>query len=160
MKKFKKIVAVALTVAMMVPTTAFAATSSQKKTGLKTVSIKSVTYTGKAQKLQVTVKDKNNKTVSRSGYSLSRSTVKSAGKYTITVKGKGAYEGKIKKTLTVKAAKNSIKASAKKAKAGSTVKIGAKAKFGKVKYTISKKYGKATSKGVKLAKGLKKGTKV
>ena len=161
MKKFKKIVAVALTVAMMVPTTAFAATSSQKKTGLKTVSIKSVTYTGKAQKLQVTVKDKNNKTVSRSGYSLSRSTVKSAGKYTITVKGKGAFEGKITKILTVKAAKNKItKASAKKAKAGSTVKIGAKAKFGKVKYTISKKYGKATSTGVKLAKGLKKGKKV
>lgn len=164
MKNLKKIVAVALTVAMIVPTTVFGATSSEKKTAITSVRLaKSITYTGKTQKVTLTVKA-GTKTLKAGsdGYKItSGSVVKTAGKHTVKVAGTGAYTGTKSYTYTVKAAKNKItKAYAKKAKAGSTVKIGAKAKFGKVKYTISKKYGKATSTGVKLAKGLKKGKKV
>lgn len=163
MKNLKKIVAVALTVAMIVPTTVFGAPSSEKKTAITSVRLaKSITYTGKTQTVRLVVKA-GTKTLKAgsNGYKITAGPrVKTAGRHTVKVAGTGAYTGTKSYTYTVKAAKNSIKASGKKAKAGSTVKIGAKAKFGKVKYTVSKKYGKATSTGVKLAKGLKKGKKV
>lgn len=163
MKNLKKIVAVALTVAMIVPTTVFGATSSEKKTAITSVRLaKSITYTGKTQKVTLTVKA-GTKTLKAgsNGYKItSGSAVKTAGRHTVKVAGTGAYTGTKSYTYTVKAAKNSITASNKTGKAGRAVKIGAKSKFGKVKYTISSKYGRAGKTGVILKKGLKKGTKV
>lgn len=61
------------------------------------------TYNGKAKKPSVTVKDKNNKKISSSNYTVSYSSGrKNVGKYTVTIKFKGSYSGIIKKTFTIK----------------------------------------------------------
>ena len=60
----------------------------------------SVVYTGKAQKVKVTVKDANGKVVSAANYTVTYKNNVKVGKATVTVKGKGNYAGT--KTATFK----------------------------------------------------------
>ena len=60
----------------------------------------SVAYTGKAQKVAVTVKDANGKVVSAANYTVTYKNNVKVGKATVTVKGKGNYAGT--KTATFK----------------------------------------------------------
>ena len=80
-----------------------AATSSQKaitKCSVK-VSLGSSVYSGLNKKLSFVVKD-GTKTLEKGvDYTVSRTTVKNAGTYSVYVYGKGKYSGKIRKTVTV-----------------------------------------------------------
>jgi sulfur carrier protein ThiS len=122
MKKLKKLLAVIMVIAMMIPCTAFAATASPAKT-LKSVSAKvtvtgTYTYTGSKQtpKYKVTAKV-NGKTVTlKSGTDYTATVTKGTdvGSYAIKITGKGKYTGSIKTTYDIDAVKisaASIKAS-------------------------------------------------
>lgn len=92
---------------------------------VKTVNLSSTSYTynGKTHKPTVTVKDRTGKAlVEGTDYTLTyQSGRKSVGKYTVTVKFKGNYEGSVKKTFTVKPKSTSI-ASVSASKKAFTVK--------------------------------------
>jgi hypothetical protein len=68
----------------------------------KTVALSksSVTYTGKAQKVSVKVKDSAGRAIASANYSLSYSN-KNVGEATVTVKFKGNYTGNVKKTFRI-----------------------------------------------------------
>ncbi|MDE5604030.1 MAG: fibronectin type III domain-containing protein [Eubacterium sp.] len=69
------------------------------------VSLSKTTYTydGKTQKPTITVKTLKGKKISSKNYTVSYSKGrKNVGKYTVTVKLKGSYNGTIKKTFTIK----------------------------------------------------------
>ena len=110
-----------------------AATKIVVKNNLKTVSIPSstYTYTGKAIKPAVTVKDVQGKKLTTSDYTVTYSNNTKAGKATIKITGKGKYQGTLTKTFIIKpvketfsslttTAKNSITVKYSKASAGST----------------------------------------
>ena len=81
------------------------------------------TYNGKAKRPDVTVKDVNGNTISRSYYSVSydRDT-KSAGKHTVRVTFKGRYSGTLSRSYTIKPHATSITKLSKKSK-GFTVNV-------------------------------------
>ena len=93
MKKFTKALALVLTIALMIPSVAAFAAESPAKTTLKSanVTVTASTYTGKALTPKVTVKV--GKTTLKKGtdytVTVSAKKVVNAGKYTVTVKGKG-----------------------------------------------------------------------
>lgn len=152
MKKFTKALALVLAIALMIPSVAAFAKESPAKTTLKSanVTVSASTYTGKALTPKVTVKV--GKTTLKNGkdyiVTVSAKKVVNAGKYTVTVKGKGKYAGTVKKAWTVKKAnqKVTVSPSKKTVKRGQSFSI--KVKGNKVK---SVSY-KSSSKAVKVAK--------
>lgn len=183
MKNIKKLIAVIMVIALMIPCTAMAATESVSTTTLTAentvVTLKKSSYTYKkgttrnpgVTSVVYTDADGNAVTlVKNQDYTVTKESGEKAGTYTVTVTGIGKYAGsvsaqytikkatqsKIKVTTTYKAKKAS--AFAKKAK---TYKITIKNKLGKgkVTYTSSSKKIKVSSNGtIKIKKGIKKGT--
>jgi hypothetical protein len=109
MKKLKKLLAVIMVIAMMIPCTAFAATASPAKT-LKSVSAKvsvtgTYTYNGKSQtpKFKVTAKVNGKNVTLKSGTDYTATVTKgnAAGSYGIKITGKGKYSGTIKTTYEI-----------------------------------------------------------
>ena len=139
---------------------------------IKTVALSKTayTYTGKALKPGVTVKDAAGKTIAASNYTVAYKNNIKAGKATVTVTFKGNYSGTVSKTFTIAKKAQSIskvvtaktlKATSLKKKA-STFKIAGSAK-GKLSYKVTKKDAKkvvsVSTKGtVTVKKGAKKGT--
>ncbi|CVI65591.1 hypothetical protein BN3660_00247 [Eubacteriaceae bacterium CHKCI004] len=176
MFNMKKAMAVAMTVALMVPSTAFAATSSPVKTSIAgqkyTISSQ---YTGKDETLKITVNGKE--LVEGTDFVLVGSEPTALGSYTLTIKGIGLYDGeatiaytiakaekpvyKLNKKTEKKLAKGfkakKLKKKSKKIKL--KVKSEGKVKSFKVKGKKAKKWVKVSKKGVvTLMKGIKKGT--
>lgn len=133
------------------------------------VSVKNATYTGKALKPAVTVKNAQGVLLDLDkDYTVAYADNTNAGKGKVTVTAMGNYAGTYEAEFTIAKAKNTmtVKAKAVKAKAKKTTKLAAKKVFtvkkaqGKVTYKLAKKV-----KNVKLAKngkltvkkGLKKG---
>lgn len=183
MKSIKKMLLIVLTVVMAISGSALVASAagSVKKTNISAASAtaKNVTYNGKSQSPQVTVKLGSTTLVQGVDYTVNFSALHS-GTYTFTITGIGRFEGTTTATFTIKgtatatqnkitakAAKTTVKRSAVKKKAQKikiTVKK-AKNNKGKVTYSISKtakklqKYIKVNKNGkVTLKKGAKKGT--
>ncbi len=114
-RKFKKALAVALSVAMMVPTVAFAAESPAKVdvNGAK-FNKTTLTYTAKAQKPSITVNGKTLVYGKDFTVKSGRLTQKAAGTYKVTIAGIGSYTGTKTLTYTIKkAAQSKVKAVAK-----------------------------------------------
>lgn len=112
MRKFKKALAVALSVAMMVPTVAFAAESPAKVdvNGAK-FNKTTLTYTAKAQKPSITVNGKTLVYGKDFTVKSGKLTQKAAGTYKVTIAGIGSYTGTKTLTYTIKkAAQSSVKA--------------------------------------------------
>lgn len=166
MKKFTKALALVLTIALMIPSVAAFAAESPAKTTLKSANVKvtASTYTGKALTPKVTVKV--GKTTLKKGtdytVTVSAKKVVNAGKYTVTVKGKGNYAGTVKKTWTVKKAnqKVTVRPTKKTVKRGKSFSIKVKGnKVKSVSYKSSNKAVKVAKNGkVTVAKNAKRGT--
>ena len=138
----------------------------------KTVALSksSVTYTGKAQKVSVKVKDSAGRAVASANYSVSYSSNKNVGEATVTVKFKGNYTGSVKKTFRILPKGTSLsKVSAKpkgfsakwKKQASQTngyqIQYSTNSKFkGKDAKTVSIKKNRTTSKSVSKLKAKKK----
>ncbi len=120
------------------------------------LSTTSYTYSGKARKPSVTVKDsKGKKLKANTDYTLSYAKGrKTVGKYTVTVKLKGKYSGTIKKTFTIKPQSTSIsKLSA--SKKGFTVKWKkqkTQTSGYEIQYSTSSKFIKSKTATVKITK--------
>ncbi|MBR0398459.1 MAG: hypothetical protein IJI10_09355 [Eubacterium sp.] len=140
--------------------------------GSLTLSSKSFTYNGKAQKPQVTVKDAAGKAIAASSYTVKYSAgCTNAGSYKATVTFKGSYSGTLSGTFTIAKAKPTVKVKTaskklklkKVKKKKQTFAIGASVTGnGKLSYKISKYKGKA-KKYIKINKSngkitVKKGT--
>ena len=128
----------------------------------------SVVYTGKAQKVKVTVKDANGKVVSAANYTVTYKNNVKVGKATVTVKGKGNYAGTktatfkiIPKAPTIKkpvAAKKAVTVKwAKVAKevTGYEVMVATNKKFNAGKKTVTVKKANAVSAKVTKLKAKK-----
>ena len=92
MLNMKKAMAVAMTVALIVPSTAFAATSSPVKTSISgqkyTISSQ---YTGKDKVLKITVNGKE--LVEGEDFVIDGQQPTALGSYTLKIKGVGLYDG-------------------------------------------------------------------
>lgn len=180
MKNLKKLIAIIMVIALMIPCTAMAATESPSKASLKgnttvTLSKKSFTFNNKTQKPSVkTVQYKNaegKKITLKEGtdYKVSVKNTKNAGSYKVTITGMGKYTGTVTASYTIKKAsqKNvkvtnkykAAKASSfkKKAKSYTFKATGVKDKA-KVTYTANSKKIKVKNGKITLSKGIKKGT--
>jgi hypothetical protein len=172
MKKLKKLLAVIMIIALMIPCTAFAATSSPTTTKISKASIKvSGTYTYNETMQTPTFKvTYDGKTLKKgTDYKVTACKGQKAGYHKITIQGIGKFTGTktvyyqinkatqsdVKVTTTYKTKKAST--FAKKAKSYSIkvtgVKGGAKVTYSTNSKKITVKNGKIT-----LAKGIKKGT--
>ncbi|MCM1569677.1 MAG: hypothetical protein NC081_09565 [Roseburia sp.] len=131
---------------------------------------KAVTYSGKNQTAGIVVKDGSKTLKKGTDYTVSGTTkAKKAGKYTITIKGKGNYSGTKKITFTIKKASQkitvkgttSVKASTvKKASKKYQLKVSGVKEKAKVSYkSDSKKITVDKNGKVTVKKGTKKGTK-
>ena len=143
-------------------------------TACKVSSVVPKTYNGKAQTQSIIVADGSKALQEGTDYAVTYVNNTNAGKATVVIMGKGAYDGFIKKTFTINKAKNTlkVKATAKKVKASKLKKKALKVKALKVTKAIGKKSYKITSsKSLKkkfkvnkttgkitVKKGLKKGT--
>ena len=175
MLNMKKAMAVAMTVALMVPSTAFAATSSPVKTTISGSYNISSQYTGKDEVLKITVNGKE--LVEGTDFVIDGQQPTAAGSYTLKIKGIGLYQGdaiiaytitkagkpvyKLNKKTEKKLAKGfkakKLKNKSKKIKL--KVKSDGKVVSYKVKGKKAKKWVKVSKKGVvTLMKGIKKGT--
>ena len=79
-----------------------------KKTSIKKASVKGISnknYNGKSQKQSVKVKLGKKTLKQGTDYTVSYKNNKNIGKATVTIKGKGKYEGSIKKTFQITVAK-------------------------------------------------------
>ena len=104
MKSFKKVAVTILAAVMMLAmsSTVFAANSPVKTSFNASLTKKTVTYNGKKQAPKVTVTNAAGKKINSKYYTVkTNKTCKDAGKYTVTITGKGKYAG-YKKTLTYK----------------------------------------------------------
>lgn len=113
MKNLKKILAVIVCVAMMIPTVAFAAPSSPAKVNVDkaTVTAGTLTYTGKAQTPKLTVKINGKTLVEGTDFVIvKKAAVTDAGTYKITINGTNGYTGT--KTITYKVAPKKVTAKA------------------------------------------------
>ena len=93
MKNLKKLLAIVVCIAMMVPTVAFAATSSPTKVNVKSATAKSLTYNAKSQTTTIVV---NGKTLTlNKDFKVVSGSLKAtkAGTYTVKIKGIGNYSG-------------------------------------------------------------------
>ncbi|MGO5541820.1 hypothetical protein ACTQWG_04795 [Blautia sp. HCP3S3_H10_1] len=174
MKSFKKIAVTVLATVMMLlmSVTVFAADSPVKTSFNASLAKKTVTYNAKKQTPKVVVKDANGKTINKKYYKVtySKQGFKNAGKYKVTITGKGKYAG-YKETITYtiksKAQKVTLKkdsfsttkkAVKKKAKSIGTIKATTR-KGAKVTYTTNNSKIKVSKNGkITVAKGTKKGT--
>ena len=97
MKSFKKIAVTVLATVMMLlmSVTVFAADSPVKTSFNASLAKKTVTYNAKKQTPKVVVKDANGKTINKKYYKVtySKQGFKNAGKYKVTITGKGKYAG-------------------------------------------------------------------
>lgn len=154
MKSLKKILAVVVCIAMMLPTLAFAANPSPAKVDIAgaTVTVSAMTYTGSAQTAQLTVVIDGKTLVAGTDYTVSgQTTAKNAGSYSVTVTGMGNYTGELTVSYTVAPKKVDVTASTpNKYYTGDvvvstpTVKVGSKVLTEGVDYTVK------GSKGVKV----------
>ena len=175
MFNLKKAMAVAMTVALMVPSTAFAATTSPAKNALSGNYTISSQYTGQDEVLKITVNGKE--LVEGTDFVIVGEQPTALGSHTLQIKGTGLYEGDATITYTITKANKPVfklnrkveKKLAKGFKAKSLKKKSKKVKLklksdGKiVAYTVkgkkAKKWVKVSKKGVvTLMKGIKKGT--
>ncbi len=137
MKNLKKLLAIVVCIAMMVPTLAFAAetaaVSPSKQMGNATVTTSKHTYTGKMQKatIKVTTKDASGKTITlKEGTDYvvkgSRSHI-AANTYTVTIQGIGKYSGTTTASYTIAPKKVSTTAGSTKTYTGklqkATIKV-------------------------------------
>jgi L-fucose mutarotase/ribose pyranase (RbsD/FucU family) len=130
----------------------------------KVTGIKAKTYSGKAQTQVITVKDGTKTLNSGKDYTVSYKNNKNAGTATMTITGKGDYEGSIKKAFKINKAANPMtlgykKSATAKAKAKTTIKkavVVSKAQ-GKVTYKTNNKKITVKSGNLIISKGLKKG---
>ena len=101
--------------------------SSKKNVSkLKYSTVSNKTYTGKAIKPGITVKDGSKTLKNGKDYTLTYSANKNPGKATITIKGKGNYTGSVKKTFNIVPKAPSLKVvSAKKSAKVTTKSTGA-----------------------------------
>ena len=79
-----------------------------KKTSIKKASVKGISnknYNGKSQKQSIKVKLGKKTLKQGTDYAVSYKNNKNIGKATVTIKGKGKYEGSIKKTFQITVAK-------------------------------------------------------
>lgn len=167
--------AVAMTVALMVPSTAFAATTSPAKTALSGNYTISSQYTGQDEVLKITVNGKE--LVEGTDFVIVGEQPTALGSHTLQIKGTGLYEGDATIAYTITKANKPVfklnrkveKKLAKGFKAKSLKKKSKKVKLklksdGKiVAYTVkgkkAQKWVKVSKKGVvTLMKGIKKGT--
>ena len=120
----------------------------------KTATLKftSATYTGKAIKPSVTVKDSKGKTISSKYYTVSYKNNKNVGKATVTITFKGNYTGKITKTFTINPKGTSIsKLSAKSKGFTATWKKQATQTTGyEIQYSTSSKFTSKITKTIKV----------
>ena len=110
-KNLKKLLAIVVCIAMMVPTVAFAATSSPAKVNVKSATAKSLTYNAKSQTTTIVV---NGKTLTlNKDFKVVSGSLKAtkAGTYTVKIKGIGNYSGDTTVKYTVNA-QQSYKATA------------------------------------------------
>lgn len=110
-KNLKKLLAIVVCIAMMVPTVAFAATSSPAKVDVKSATAKSLTYNAKSQTTTIVV---NGKTLTlNKDFKVVSGSLKAtkAGTYTVKIKGIGNYSGDTTVKYTVNA-QQSYKATA------------------------------------------------
>ena len=175
MFNLKKAMAVAMTVALMVPSTAFAATDSPKKNALSGNYTISSQYTGQDEVLKITVNGEE--LVEGTDFVIVGEQPTALGSHTLQIKGTGLYEGDATITYTITKANKPVfklnrkveKKLAKGFKAKSLKKKSKKIKLklksdGKiVAYTVkgkkAQKWVKVSKKGVvTLMKGIKKGT--
>ena len=175
MFNLKKAMAVAMTVALMVPSTAFAATTSPAKNALSGNYTISSQYTGQDEVLKITVNGKE--LVEGTDFVIVGEQPTALGSHTLQIKGTGLYEGDATITYTITKANKPVfklnrkveKKLAKGFKAKSLKKKSKKVKLklksdGKiVAYTVkgkkAQKWVKVSKKGVvTLMKGIKKGT--
>lgn len=183
MKNFKKLIAVLMVIALMIPCTAMAATESPSKTKIEasdvTLSETSYTYDGTAKKPTVTVKVGDKTLEENTDYVVTYSEDSSinAGEYTVKVEGKGVYEGSIDTSYTIeKATQSKVKVNKKKSTVKTVkaktlkkkskkytlklsgvkenAKVTVKSKSKKLTVSYNKKTGKIT---VKVKKGTNKG---
>lgn len=182
MNRFKKALAIALSAALMVPSTAFAATSSPVKTVINGKKAELVTeYTGKDQTLKITIDGKE--LVEGKDFVLVDAEPTEKGSYTLTIKGTGLFEGTATIAYTIKKAEQPVVKMDKKVekklakgfkatnlkKKSKTIDLGVKGKKAKelakkanltysAKGKKAKKWLKVTKDGkVTLKKGIKKG---
>ena len=158
MKKLKKLLAIVLCIAMMVPATVLAAPQSSpakvdlsKKATVTTAS--TLYYTGSTQKAKFVVKVNGKTLVAEQDYVVKGYYyVKNAGVYKVTVTGKGKYTGT--KSYTYRVASKSVAPSNVAASASSKTYTGKKqataitVKYGK---TVLKKNVDYTVKGITAA---------
>lgn len=115
----------------------------------KTVSLSvvSYTFTGKALKPAITVKDSNGNLITSSNYSIKYSSNKSVGKATAKITFKGKYSGTISKTFTINPKGTSVSNLSAKSK-GFIVKWkkqAAQTTGYEIQYSTSKKFKKKTT---------------
>ena len=137
------------------------------KTSIKNakVTVSDKTYTGKALKPAVTVKVGKKTLKKGTDYTVAYKNNKKVGKATVTIKGKGSYEGTKTATFKINPKKSAVKklTSAKAKQAKVTVKKVSGATGYQVTYSTSKKFTKSTTKTAsfkgtsKTLKSLKKG---
>ncbi len=112
------------------------------------------TYTGKAIKPTVTVKDSKGKTISSSNYTVKYSNNTKVGTATVTVTFKGSkYSGKLTKTFKILPRASSISSLTAKSK-GFTAKWSKQTSAGgyQLQYSTSSKFTTKTTKTVKITK--------
>jgi hypothetical protein len=112
----------------------------------------SYTYTGKAIKPKVTVKNSNGKAIASSNYTVTYpSSSKKVGTYTVTVKFKGNYSGTKKLTYTIKpkATKLSSLKAGSKSFTVKWSKLATQTTGYQIQYSTSSKFNKAATKTVK-----------
>lgn len=179
MKNLKKLIAIIMVIALMIPCTTMAATESVTSQELTkkntTITCSTLTYTGKKQTpktIKVQYKTKSGKKVTlKAGtdYTVKVTSGKNAGTYSVKITGKGKYAGKVSSSYTIKKAtqkklkvKNGYKtkkASTFKKKAKSyTFKVSGVKDKAKVTYQRSSKKIVVKKGKITLAKGIKKGT--
>ena len=175
MFNMKKAMAVAMTVALMVPSTAFAATPSVQKTQLGGNYSISSQYTGQDSVLKITVNGKE--LVEGTDFVLVGEQPTALGTHKLQIKGTGLYVGDATITYTITKADKPVyklnkktekklakgfkakKLKKKSMKIKLKVKSDGKVKGFKVKGKKAKKWVKVSKKGVvTLMKGIKKGT--
>jgi len=112
--------------------------SSKKNVSkLKYSTVSNKTYTGKAIKPGITVKDGSKTLKNGKDYTLTYSANKNPGKATITIKGKGNYTGSVKKTFNIVPKAPSLKVvSAKKSAKVTTKSTGANGYI--IEYSLKK----------------------
>lgn len=153
MKTVKKAMAVLLAVVLMMPMTAFAATSSVQKTDISNkAATAKTTYNKSTQLPTVITVDGKQLVVGKDCVIVNSETSgkKNPGTYTITIKGIGNYSGTTEVTYTIKKAEQTVKTAVKKKtysassvkKKNKTFKLKTKAKSFKVTYKVKGKYVK------------------